>query len=122
MSESIYEKNEIIEKLINITDMMLKDVGSGDLDQSEKALRERENLFERLLEIDKEIGAVPTPEDARWIQQLQRISSMNIELKERMLFQLDLLRKGLRYAKTQKTNLLSYESIDPKGSQFQGKA
>lgn len=122
MQESIYEKNEIIEKLISITDMMLKDVGSGDMDQGERALREREKLLGRLLEIDKEIGAVPTPEDERWIQQLQRISSMNLELKERMLFQLDLLRKGLRYAKNQKTSLLSYESIDHKGSQFHGKA
>jgi|GEM_PF-5039458 len=65
MDAFIHQKANTIEDLLNISSALLKEIDSGDLDQLDRALRQRARLFHQLESLDREMSGQPTAEDQK---------------------------------------------------------
>lgn len=115
MDAFIHQKANTIEDLLNISSALLKEIDSGDLDQLDRALRQRARLFHQLESLDREMSGQPTAEDQKWMNQLTSLQQMDAAIQERLEYQLAGARRDMDRQQKAKMDMIRDELIEPKG-------
>lgn len=122
MEASIEKKDNAIERLVDLTQSLLLEVDSGDMETVERVLRDRSKLILQIQKIDQDLKNRVTKNDQKWMGQLSKLKDLDQELKTRLETQLSFLVTQLRRSQTDKSEIIKRNFIDPKGQNLTRKA
>lgn len=122
MEASIEKKDSAIERLVDLTQSLLLEVDSGDIETVEKVLRDRSKLILQIQKIDQELKDRVTKNDQKWMGQLSKLKDLDQELKIRLETQLSHLVSQLRRSQMDKSEIIKRNFVDPKGQNLTRKA